>query len=112
MQALQTRRGVDLMVTVTFVTEVGDVTRFESPRQGVPRAVSGGGAITRVPQRGQQTARRWCCVTTGATSGSSIRSETLTISSGRAACRLAPQHAHASGRCRTIVSGSSLSIRL
>ena len=31
--ALQTLRGVDLVVAVTFVTEVGDVTRFESPRQ-------------------------------------------------------------------------------
>jgi transposase len=26
-------RGVDLIVAVTFVTEVGDVSRFESPRQ-------------------------------------------------------------------------------
>ena len=32
-QALQTLRGVDLIVAVTFATEVGDVTRFESPRQ-------------------------------------------------------------------------------
>src|ERR1700712_4656187 len=32
-QALQTLRGVDLIVAVTFVTEVGDVTQFESPRQ-------------------------------------------------------------------------------
>ncbi|WP_336492317.1 IS110 family transposase [Methylobacterium nigriterrae] len=32
-QALQTLRGVDLIVAVTFVTEVGDVTRFVSPRQ-------------------------------------------------------------------------------
>ena len=31
--ALQTLRGVDLIVAVTFVTEVGDVSRFESPRQ-------------------------------------------------------------------------------
>jgi transposase len=26
-------RGVDLIVAVTFATEVGDATRFESPRQ-------------------------------------------------------------------------------
>ncbi len=32
-RALQTLRGVDLIVAVTFSTEVGDVTRFESPRQ-------------------------------------------------------------------------------
>lgn len=32
-QALQTLRGIDLIVAVTFVTEVGDVTRFESPRR-------------------------------------------------------------------------------
>jgi transposase len=32
-RALQTLRGVDLIVTVTFATEVGDVRRFESPRQ-------------------------------------------------------------------------------
>lgn len=31
--ALQTLRGVDLIVAVTFATEVGDVTRFESARQ-------------------------------------------------------------------------------
>lgn len=31
--ALQALRGVDLIVAVTFATEVGDVTRFESPRQ-------------------------------------------------------------------------------
>ncbi|RWK79843.1 MAG: IS110 family transposase [Mesorhizobium sp.] len=31
--ALQTLRGVDLIVAVTFVTEVGDASRFESPRQ-------------------------------------------------------------------------------
>ncbi|ABE63804.1 transposase IS116/IS110/IS902 [Nitrobacter hamburgensis X14] len=32
-RALQTLRGVDLIVAVTFTTEVGDVRRFESPRQ-------------------------------------------------------------------------------
>jgi transposase len=32
-QALQTLRGVDLIVAVTFITEVGDLHRFESPRQ-------------------------------------------------------------------------------
>lgn len=31
--ALQRLRGVDLIVAVTFVTEVGDASRFESPRQ-------------------------------------------------------------------------------
>jgi transposase len=32
-QALQTLRGVELIVAVTFAAEVGDVQRFESPRQ-------------------------------------------------------------------------------
>ena len=32
-EALQALRGVDLIVAVTFVTEVGDLARFESPRQ-------------------------------------------------------------------------------
>ncbi len=32
-RALQTLRGIDLIVAVTFATEIGDVTRFESPRQ-------------------------------------------------------------------------------
>lgn len=32
-QALQTLRGVDLIVAVTFATEVGDMQRFASPRQ-------------------------------------------------------------------------------
>ena len=32
-RALQALRGVDLIVAVTFATEVGDVRRFESPRQ-------------------------------------------------------------------------------
>lgn len=32
-RALQTLRGVDLIVAVTFATEIGDVRRFESPRQ-------------------------------------------------------------------------------
>jgi transposase len=32
-QALQTLRGVELIVAVTFAGEVGDVQRFESPRQ-------------------------------------------------------------------------------
>jgi transposase len=32
-RALQTLRGVDLIVAVTFATKVGDVRRFESPRQ-------------------------------------------------------------------------------
>jgi transposase len=32
-QALQSLRGVDLIVAVTFATEVGDLRRFESPRQ-------------------------------------------------------------------------------
>ncbi len=32
-RALQTLRGVDLIVAVTFATEVGDVHRFESQRQ-------------------------------------------------------------------------------
>lgn len=32
-RALQALRGVNLIIAVTFVTEVGDVSRFESPRQ-------------------------------------------------------------------------------
>lgn len=32
-RALQALRGIDLIVAVTFVTEVGDVSRFENPRQ-------------------------------------------------------------------------------
>ncbi|GLS35197.1 hypothetical protein GCM10010869_07850 [Mesorhizobium tianshanense] len=32
-RTLQTLRGVDLIVAVTFATEIGDVRRFESPRQ-------------------------------------------------------------------------------
>jgi transposase len=32
-RALQALRGVDLIVAVTFVTEVGDLRRFENPRQ-------------------------------------------------------------------------------
>lgn len=32
-RSLQALRGVDLIVAVTFAAEVGDVTRFESPRQ-------------------------------------------------------------------------------
>ena len=32
-RALQALRGVDLIVAVTFATEVGDVRRFDSPRQ-------------------------------------------------------------------------------
>lgn len=31
--ALQALRGVDMIVAVTFVTEIGDLNRFESPRQ-------------------------------------------------------------------------------
>jgi transposase len=32
-QALQALRGVDLIVAVTFATEIGDLGRFENPRQ-------------------------------------------------------------------------------
>ena len=32
-RALQALRGVDLIVAVTFVTEIGDLRRFESPRR-------------------------------------------------------------------------------
>lgn len=32
-RALQTLRGVDLVVAVTFATEIVDVSHFESPRQ-------------------------------------------------------------------------------
>lgn len=33
MRALQALRGVDLVVSVTFAAEVGDITRFDNPRQ-------------------------------------------------------------------------------
>lgn len=52
-QALQTLRGVDLIVAVTFAAEVGDVQRFESPRQLmgyldlVPQERSTGEAVRR-----------------------------------------------------------------
>lgn len=32
-RALQALRGVDLIVAVTFATEIGDVRRFENSRQ-------------------------------------------------------------------------------
>jgi transposase len=32
-EALQALRGVDMVVAVTFVVEIGDIRRFESPRQ-------------------------------------------------------------------------------
>src|SRR5271157_1996623 len=32
-QALQVLRGVDLIVAITFVTEIGDLRRFDNPRQ-------------------------------------------------------------------------------
>jgi transposase len=32
-RALQALRGVDLIVAVTFVTEIGDIRRFDNPRQ-------------------------------------------------------------------------------
>ena len=32
-EALQALRGVDLVTAATFVVEVGDVRRFESPRR-------------------------------------------------------------------------------
>ena len=32
-RALQALRGIDLIIAVTFATEIGDVRRFESPRQ-------------------------------------------------------------------------------
>src|SRR5205807_115412 len=32
-EALQALRGVDLIVAVTFVVEIGDIRRFENPRQ-------------------------------------------------------------------------------
>ncbi|UZW57800.1 IS110 family transposase [Sphingobium sp. JS3065] len=52
-RALQALRGVELVVAVTFVTEVGDVRRFDSPRQLmgylglVPSERSTGDAIRR-----------------------------------------------------------------
>jgi transposase len=32
-RTLQARCGVDLIVAVTFVVEIGDLSRFENPRQ-------------------------------------------------------------------------------
>jgi transposase len=32
-RALQALRGVDLIIAVTFISEIGDLSRFESPRQ-------------------------------------------------------------------------------
>lgn len=52
-QALQALRGVDLIVAVTFTVEIGDLSRFESPRQLmaylglVPSERSTGGAVRR-----------------------------------------------------------------
>lgn len=52
-RALQALRGVELVVAVTFVTEIGDVRRFDSPRQLmgylglVPSERSTGDAIRR-----------------------------------------------------------------
>ena len=54
-QALRALRGVDLIVAVTFVTEVGDIRRFESARQLmgylglVPSERSTGGSTRRGP---------------------------------------------------------------
>jgi transposase len=52
-QALQALRGVDLIVAVTFAAEIGDLSRFESPRQlmaylgPVPSERSTGEAVRR-----------------------------------------------------------------
>jgi len=52
-RALQAPRGVDLIVAVTFVTEIGDLRRFESPRRLmaylglVPSERSTGGSVRR-----------------------------------------------------------------
>jgi len=59
-RALQTLRGVDLIVAVTFATEVRDVTRFESPRQLmgylglVPGERSTGETVRRLNHQGRQ----------------------------------------------------------
>lgn len=52
-RALQTLRGVELIVAVTFVTEIGDIRRFDNPRQLmgflglVPSERSSGDAVRR-----------------------------------------------------------------
>ncbi|RWK79844.1 MAG: IS110 family transposase [Mesorhizobium sp.] len=53
-RALQTLRGVDLIVAVTFATELGDVQRFESPRQlmGYLGLVPGGRSTGETVRRG------------------------------------------------------------
>ncbi len=73
-QALQALRGVALITAVTILTEVGDLTRFHSPRQLmshlglVPSEDSSGGRVRRGPitKAGNLQARRvlveaaWC----------------------------------------------------
>ncbi len=57
-RALQALRGIDLIVAVTFVTEIGDLNRFESPRQLmgylglVPSERSTGDAVKRAEGQG------------------------------------------------------------
>jgi transposase len=65
-RALQAMRGIDFLSAVTFLAEVGDLTRFESPRQLmaylglVPSESSSGDSIHRGPitKMGNSTARR------------------------------------------------------
>jgi len=54
-RALQTLRGVDLIVAVTFATEVGDVQRFESPRQ--THGISRPGSQRTIDRRDSQARR-------------------------------------------------------
>ena len=64
--ALRAMRGVDLITSVAFVAAVGDITRFESPRQLmaylglVPSEQSSGGRIRRagITKAGNGEARR------------------------------------------------------
>ena len=63
-RALQALRGVDLIVAVTFATEVGDVRRFESPRQlmgylglGAERALDRRHRPARRDHQGRERAR-------------------------------------------------------
>lgn len=65
-EALQAMRGIDLISAVRFLAEVGDLTRFENPRQLmgylglVPSEASTGDSVKRgsITKAGNATARR------------------------------------------------------
>ena len=67
-RALQALRGVDLVIAVTFAAEVGDITRFENPRQLmgylglVPSERSTGSTVKRggITKAGNSRVRHMC----------------------------------------------------